>query len=111
VAYAGVSSTAPVDASNGQGNTSSTNLTAPSVTVPSGDNNDMLVALYSIATSSPVTVPPGMIQLWSFHAVGFGISVAAANVNLTTSGPTGNEVATCTGAWGNTGALVALRAQ
>jgi hypothetical protein len=111
VAYVGVSSATPVDASNGQGNTSSTNLTAPSVTVPSGDNNDTLVALYSTASTSPVTVPAGMSQLWSFRATGFGISVAAANVNLTTSGATGNRVATSTGTGGNTGALVALKPQ
>jgi hypothetical protein len=76
-AYSGVSGAAPVDVSNGQGTASSTSLTAPSLTIPAGHNNDLVLALYSIASSSPVTVPSGMTQRWSFHAIGFGISVAA----------------------------------
>ncbi len=110
-AYIGVSAAVPVDVSNGQGNASSTNLTAPSVTIPAGNNADLLMGVFSIASSSLVTVPSGMTQRWSFRATGFGIGVAAGDVNLTSSGATGNQVATCTSAAGNVGALVALKPQ
>jgi hypothetical protein len=107
-AYSGVSTASPVDASNGQGNASSTNITAPSVTVPSGHASDRLLALFSIANGSSVSTPSGMNQLWSFRAIGFGIGVAAADVNLSASGATGNRVATAATAGVNAGALIAL---
>jgi hypothetical protein len=52
IAYYGLSGIAPVDASNGQGNASSTNVTAPSLVVPSGHTGDLLVAFFSTANSA-----------------------------------------------------------
>ena len=108
LAYIGASTVAPVDASNGQGNASSTSLTAPSVTVPSGHTSDLLVGLFSIASSSTVTVPVGTTQRWSFHATGGGISVAASDLQLVSTGATGNKIATIGSAAANAGALLAL---
>ena len=56
-AYFGASGAAPVDASNGQGNSSATSITAPSLAVPGGDTQDRLLGLFAIANSSTVTVP------------------------------------------------------
>lgn len=109
VAYTGVSAAKPIDANSGLGNASSKNLTAPSLVVPAGDNSDHLVAMYSIASGATVvTVPTGMKQLWSFGAIGYGISAAAGDVDLNASGATGKKVATATAAAANIGALVAL---
>jgi hypothetical protein len=108
VAYIGASTVSPVDASNGQGNASSTSITAPSVTVPSGKTSDVLLGMFSIANSSQVTLPAGMAQRWSFHATGGGIGIAAADINPNPSGSTGNKVATAGTSAANVGALLAL---
>jgi hypothetical protein len=108
LAYVGASASVPVDASNGQGNASSTVITAPSVTVPGGDTSDLLLSLFSIANSSAVTAPAGTTARWSFHATGGGIGVAASDVQLNADGPTGNRTATAATAASNTGALVVL---
>ena len=108
LAYIGASTVTPVDASNGQGNASSTSLTAPSVTVPSGNSSDLLVGLFSIANSGTVTVPAGTTQRWSFHATGGGIGVAASDLQLNSAGSTGSENATATTAGINVGELLAL---
>ena len=107
-AYVGVSNVVAVDASNGQGNISSTSIAAPSVTVPTGNTSDLLLGLFSIANSSNVTLPPGMTQRWSFHAAGGGVGVAAADLQLVSDGATGNQAATAATAALNVGALVAL---
>jgi hypothetical protein len=106
-AYVGVSNVVAVDASNGQGNISSTSIAAPSVTVPTGNTSDLLLGLFSIANSSNVTLPPGMTQRWSFHAAGGGVGVAAADLQLVSDGATGKAATAATAAL-NVGALVAL---
>jgi hypothetical protein len=111
-AYTGVNTVTPIDANNGQGNANSKNLTAPSITVPAGHNSDRLVGLYSISGGGQViTVPAGTAQLWSFHAIGFGVAVAAGDVTLTSSGATGNKVATANTAGVSIGVLIALSPQ
>jgi hypothetical protein len=107
-AYAGTSAAAPVDGSNGQGNPASASITAPSLTVPAGNNQDRLLGLFAIANSSNVMLPAAATARWSFHAAGGGIGVSAANAQLTSSGPTGNLVATAATAANNAGALIAL---
>jgi hypothetical protein len=107
-AYSGASAAAPIDASNGQGNASSVSITAPSITVPAGHNQDRLLNLFAIANSSAVTVPAGTTSRWSFHATGGGIGVAASDVQLVSSGPTGNLIATAASAANNAGSLIAL---
>ncbi len=110
-AYSGVSGVTVVDASNGQGNASSTSIMAPSVTVPSGNTADLLVGLFAIANSSNITLPAAMAPRWSFHATGGGIGVAAADLRPGVDGPSGNQVATAAAAALNAGALVALMPQ
>lgn len=107
-AYAGTSAAAPVDGSNGQGNSTSASITAPSLTVPAGNNQDRLLGLFAIANSSSVMLPAAATARWSFHAAGGGIGVSAADAQLTSSGPTGNLVATAASAANNAGALIAL---
>jgi hypothetical protein len=108
LAYVGASTVTPIDASNGQGNASSTSITAPSTTIPALDTSDLLIGIFSIANSSSVTVPAGMVQRWSFHATGGGIGVAASDLQLGSAGGTGNQIATAATAAANAGALLAL---
>jgi hypothetical protein len=108
LAYIGASTVTPYNASSGQGNTSSTSITAPSVTVPSGHASDLLVGLFSIANSGTVTVPTGTTQRWSFHATGGGIGIAASDLQLTSTGPTSSETAVAGTAGINVGELLAL---
>jgi len=111
LAYTGASIVTPVDVSNGQGNATSAAIAAPSVTIPAGHNADLLLGLFSIANSSSVTAPAGMAQRWSFHAVGGGIAVAAADLQLAAAGATGNQTATAATAAANAGSLVAVLPQ
>src|SRR5215469_14545750 len=76
VAYTGVSTVTPIDGSAGKGNASSKNITAPSITIPAGDNSDKLVGFFSIARATNITGPKGMSKLWSFPAIGLGTGVA-----------------------------------
>jgi hypothetical protein len=107
-AYIGASTATPLGVTGGQGNASSTSLTAPSLLIPSGQNADLLMGLYSIANSAAVTLPPGMTPRWSFRATGFGIALAASDLTLTSSGSTGNKVATAASAAANVGSLISL---
>ncbi len=111
LAYVGASTAAPVDASSGQGNASSTTITAPSATIPANHGADLLIGLFSIANSSATKVPPGMVQRWSFHAIGGGIGVAASDQQLGGAGATGSQTATAVTAAANAGALLALTPQ
>ena len=108
VADVGVDTAVSVDASNGQGNASSTFITAPSLVVPAGNNSDLLIGLFSKANTAQITVPAGTNQRWNFSATSGSIRIAAADLQLTSSGATGNKVATSTNAAANVGALVAL---
>jgi hypothetical protein len=111
LAYAGASSAAPVDVSNGQGNASSISITAPSITVPASHASDLMVGIFSIANSSSVSLPAGMVSRWSFHAAGGGVGVAASDQQLGAAGATGNQIATAATAAANAGALLALTPQ
>ena len=77
-------------------------------TVPCGHTSDLWVGLFSIASSSTVTVPVGTTQRWSFHATGGGIGVAASDLQLVSTVATGNKIATTGSAAANVGALLAL---
>jgi hypothetical protein len=108
-AYIGVNTAAPIDVSNGQGNAASTNITAPSVTIPAGHNADRLLALFAIPDSSAMTLPAAITKRWSLHAIGWGISAAMGDASVP-SGATGNYVASQgTTSTTNVGALIALQ--
>jgi len=106
-AYTGVNTASPIDVSGGQGNASSTSVTAPSVTVPAGHTGDRLLALFAIPNSSAMTLPGAITGRWNFHAVGWGISAAMGDASVP-SGATGNYVAIQGTSTVNIGALVAL---
>ena len=106
--YSGVNTATPIDVSAGIANASSQSITAPSLTVPGGDNSDRLVGMFAIPNSSAVTGPNGMTQRWGFHAISGGIGVEMSDLALTNSGATGSKVATAGTAGANIGALVAL---
>jgi hypothetical protein len=109
--YAGASLAAPVDVSGGQGNAASISIAAPSITLPAGHASDLLIGLFSIANSSAVTGPPGMVRRWSFRAAGGGVGVTAADVQLNSAGPSGDFTATAATAAANVGSLMALLPQ
>ena len=107
-AYSGVNTATPVDVSGGQGNASSTSMTAPSITIPAGHNGDRSARAVRDTLAAPrITLPAALTARWNFHAIGFGISAAMGDVSVP-SGATGNYVAIQETSTVNIGALVAL---
>jgi hypothetical protein len=103
-AYTGVDNTNPIDANNGQANSAATNITFPSITVPPGNNTDMLVMLgsqvgsqtYSNASEGTIeqtNSSPGMVWI---------------DFQLTSSGVTGNQTVTSASSNASVGFQVAL---
>ena len=110
VAYRGVSTVTPIDASANQANASSVNVVAPSVTTTTGCAR--VVGLFSSFSASSMT-PPGTLTE-RFDVVtsepAWDINVTAADQVLNVPAATGTRTATATAAGVNIGALVALRA-
>ena len=106
--FVGVSTVSPVEVHNGQSNASSTSITAPSVTIASGHNADLLLEMFATATGSAVSVPPGSTYVWGFPADSSGAGMGMAYLNPVPSGASGNWVATSSSAAANIGALIAL---
>ena len=106
--FGGVNTITPIDSNNGQANPSSTNIVAPSVTIPGGHNQDLLIGMFAISNASAIAVPRGTSMAWSFAAIGYGIGIAMSDVNPALSGPSGTWVAAAGSARPNVGALVAL---
>jgi hypothetical protein len=100
--------TPAVDVSAGQGNASSTNITAPSVTVPAGHTSDRLLCLFGIANGSGMTLPAGMTQEWDFRAVSWGIGIGMSDVILSSAGATPNQTAIAASAAEGVGTTLAL---
>lgn len=110
LAFRGVDTGNPVNASASQGNASSTSLTAPSITTTALDT--MLVALYGNAQGSNTSAPPGgMTEVFdgSTGAGPNGVGIEGAYATQTAAGATGTRVATATTAAVNVGVLLALR--
>jgi PKD repeat protein/methionine-rich copper-binding protein CopC len=109
VAYAGVDTTTPVDASAGQAASNSATITAPSVTTTAA--NDVLVAFFGIARTSNIVPASPLVERYDITvstALKYKISSAAADEQLIGSGPTGPRTATGNAA-ANVGQQVALR--
>jgi RHS repeat-associated protein len=107
-AYSGVSTTTPVDVSGGQTNTSSTSVTAPSVTTTVA--NDMVVGFFGTANDATFTPATGTTERSDTLAHGTAdISAESADVIKATAGATGTKVATASKAAINVGQLVALK--
>src|SRR4029077_20494101 len=107
-AYSGVNTVTPIDVTSGQANASSTSMTAPSVTIPTGHNADRLLAIFATPNSATITLPGAITRRWGFRAIGFGISAAMGDVPVS-SGATGNYVALQGTSTVNIGALLALQ--
>lgn len=109
MAFRGVDTVSPINASGSQGNASSTSLTAPSITTL--DRNTMLVAYYSFVQGSNSATPPtGMTEAFDI-ATGAGpngLTVEGGYGSQAAVGATGTKVATAASASVNIGALVAL---
>ena len=107
-AYSGINTAAPIDVSGGQANAVSTNVTAPSITIPIGHNADRLLMLFAIPDRSAMTLPAAIAVRWNFHANGWGISAAMGDASVP-SGDSGDYVALQGVSSVSVGAVVALR--
>ena len=108
-AYSGVNTTTPVDTSGAKKNTSSTSITAPSVTstVP----GSKLVGVFGTAINATVTPAAGMVEQADIKT-GSGpkkVAVELADETLAAAGATGTRVATASVAAVNIGTVVVLR--
>ena len=108
-AYSGVDPTAPIDVHSGQANTSTTLITAPSVT-PSVANG-MLVGLFGIATVTTIAPPATFTERGEASGtVGqYTITGEGADRLLDTENPTGPRWASAGSNWPSIGQLVVLR--
>lgn len=89
---------APIDASGGQsnGSTSSTSVTAPSITTIS--SSAMLVFGGACASAGAFTPPTGMTEQWDAATSGtYKVTTETATEQLVAAGPTGTRVATFPG--------------
>lgn len=107
--FIGVDNTTPIDVSNGQFNSSSTSVTAPSVTTTVA--NALLVFCGSGNGQGTYTPPSGMTEQWDDNTtIGtLDVSFEMAIETLGAAGATGTRVATLSGALGNIGQLIALK--
>lgn len=106
--YTGVNAANPIDASGGQANASSTSVTAPSVDIPAGNNNDRLLALFAIPNGAAMILPGALTGRWNFRATGYGIAAAMGDT-ATPGGATADYVAVQNISTVNIGAQIALR--
>jgi len=110
MSYSGVSTSAPIEAVNGQVATAGTAVTAPSVQASS--TNTRLVALFGVARSADLSAPPGLVEqteVDSSAGLAFAVTAAIADGGVAGPGATGNKVASSSAAGPNVGHLVALR--
>ena len=108
LAYAGVNTESPVDASSGAGSSGSSSIVAPSLTTTSTDA--AVVGLFGAASNATITAPTGL-SLQAAAAVGGKdkLGTAAADSLQPLAGPSGSRTATIPSAAANVGQLVALR--
>lgn len=108
--YAGVSGTAPVEASGGQVNDKSTAITAPSVSTPS--SGAVVVGLFGVARAATITPPSGTVErteVTSPTGLTYPMTGSTADEVPATTGPTGTLVAQSTVAGPNIGQTLVLR--
>lgn len=109
LAFRGVDTVTPINASGSQGNNASTSLTAPSITT--ADNNAMLVSLHGFVQGSNSATPPaGMTEAFD-AATGAGpngVTIEGAYAVQAAVGATGTRVATAAASSVNIGVLLAL---
>ena len=108
VAYSGVDNTNPIDVAGGQTNSSSSSITAPSVTTTVADT--LLVGFYGMASNPSIQPPAGMIE--QIERIGTGqvkITTEIADAIHPSAGATGERTAMTDKTAANIGHLVALR--
>ncbi|MGH2699559.1 MAG: Ig-like domain-containing protein, partial [Actinomycetota bacterium] len=107
-AFSGVDTGAPVDASGGQVNASSTLITAPSITTTVPDT--MLVGSFAIRGATQIAPPSGMTERWDLASTGSSkITSAGATEARAATGATGERVATAAKDAPSIAHLVALK--
>src|SRR5215211_1234746 len=108
LAYSGVDNAAPVGASSGQANASTTSITAPSVDVPSAGSR--LVSLAGIRVNATITPPAGMTERAEVAGGSGGTkNVSEASDAAVDVGSTGSRTSVASRAGVNIGQLVVLR--
>lgn len=113
VAYSGVDTTTPVEAGAGQTNSSSANVTAPTITTLSADA--LLIGVYGTDAGSPATItftpPATMDELADINpGANTWAAMMMAKELFPTPGATGTRVAVASSAEDNAGILCALKA-
>jgi hypothetical protein len=107
LAYAGVDTARPVDASSGRFTSSSSRIPAPSVSTSSV--NDRVIGFYGSNTTAGITSPSGTGERFD-RAGSPSVDAAGADFVQSTAGATGDKVATLAQSdSSNIGQLVALR--
>jgi hypothetical protein len=108
VAYSGVDTVTPIDASDGSVSTSSTSITTPSITTTVPEAR--LVGFFGLATNTTVTPPTGMIERGDVASTyGTDVALEGADEVQSAAGATGPRTATAASTARNIGHLVALR--
>lgn len=108
VAYSGVDTTTPVDVQGGQTNSSSSSVTAPSVTTTV--TNTRVVGFFATANDGTFSPPSGTTERTDLPIDGTIQAMSSiADVAQAASGASGSKVATASVSAVNIGALVALR--
>jgi len=109
VAYAGVASVDPVDASGGQANPRSRSIGAPSVTAP--DPGGLLVGFFGIRANATIAPPVGMIEQSEAAAPGQRkLALEVSDGQLASAGATGIRSARASQPAISIGQVVVLRA-
>lgn len=108
VAFSGVDTSSPVDASSGATG-SGTAITAPSLTTTAADAR--LVGFFGMSNLATATPPTGMTERLDVSSTAgtYRASLEAADEPLGAAGSTGSRTATSTATQTNVGQLVALR--
>jgi hypothetical protein len=107
--YSGVSTTSPINAQGGQGNSSvTTSITAPSITTTVA--NATVVGMFASGDKNSITPPSGMAeQAEAVQTAGnYHVTWEGSDLTQPAAGPTGAKTAKATIAHPNVGQLVAL---
>jgi hypothetical protein len=107
-AYSGVDAVTPVQASNGQVNTKSVSVTAPSVTTTRPGT--MVVGVFGVKRKTTIKRPAGMAERVDVASTNDTKNATTELSDLLVASPsaTGSKVATAGAAGGNSGQLIAL---
>jgi len=108
VAYSGAATTGPII--SGQANSSSTSITAPTVTTTA--DNSLVVGFFGIAASTTVSPPSGMLEqaeLSTQASAKSKVTTEIADTIQSLAGASGNKIAIASAAAASAGQLVALQ--